>query len=57
MFNGHLTVSFCVCFCHVVRNPARNDGAPAAAPAQAEDRVDRDETGDANENVIIEPLS
>ena len=47
-----MSFSVCCC-CYTVRNPARNDGAPAAEAVQAEDQADgRDATGDTSENVI-----
>lgn len=44
-------MSFCVCFCCVARNAARND---AAAGAAAVDQVDRGAVaGDGSVNVIL----
>ena len=51
----YTVMSFCVCFCRVVRNAvaARNEGVGAPAA----DQVNRPVAGDDNENVIISPLS
>ena len=46
------TMRFCMCFCCLVRNPVREDGAPVAA-GQAADQA---EARDANGNVITVPL-